>query len=338
MGTGVVQANQINIASDKTVVSATTDKASSHAATAKDQRKVGLTAVDPGTQSNTGTDAADLPDISKLANNVELFIALGGLTFMAALIIGGRMLWDERYFVSDEGFGYWIGFTGGVLMLLAFAYTLFKYVPALRTAGVMKYWLELHLFFGMVGPFLVVIHSTFYIGSLNGGIALTSTLLVFTSGIIGRYLYSKTHYGLGGKKARVNDLKKLLGLAEHKIKSKRLDVFTDAVMLDRDSLPSAAWDLISFGWRSRWLYFRLTEDMRYHLNQMAQGEGWNGRMLRERQNQFKKQLRDYIRVLKKVALFHVYERFFSFWRNAHVPLLYMLLMTGVIHVIAVHMY
>jgi hypothetical protein len=49
-------------------------------------------------------------------------------------------------------------------------------------------------------------------------------------------------------------------------------------------------------------------------------------------------LRIYIQTLEKVALFGVYERFFAFWRNAHVPLLYLLLMSGVVHVIAVHMY
>lgn len=347
----MVKTNRIKIASDKAVVSTTAKKGGSHKAikaTVKDPKKVGLTSVDSAVamtksnkaiiQSNTRTASTAVPDISKLANRVELLIALGGLTLMAALFAGGRMLWDERYFVSDEGFGYWIGLIGGVLMLLAYCYTMFKYVPALRTKAVMKHWLTVHLFFGMVGPFLIVIHTTFYIGSLNGGIALTTMLLVFASGIMGRYLYSKTHYGLGGKKARVKDLKELLDLAGHKIKSRQLDTFTDAVMVNRDTLPRALWDLVSFGWRSRWLYFRMIEDMRHHLGQMAQREGWNGRMLRQRQNQFKKQLRGYIQMLRKVALYHVYERFFAFWRNAHVPLLYLLLMSGIVHVIAVHMY
>lgn len=224
------------------------------------------------------------------------------------------------------------------MMLLAMCYTLFKYVPKLRHKAVMKNWLFIHLFLGIFGPFLVMFHSTFHIGSLNGGIALISMGLVFLSGVIGRFLYSKTHFHLGGKKARVKDLQELIKLAGRTIKSERLESFSDSVLTHQDTLPNAMWELMSFGWRSRWLYFRLTADLHHHILPMAKQNGWNHRTIRQKKREFKRQLREYILTLKKVALFHVYERFFSFWRNAHVPLLYLLFMSGVVHVVAVHMY
>ena len=181
-------------------------------------------------------------------------------------------------------------------------------------------------------------HSTFHLGSINGGIAFVTMLLAFISGIMGRYLYSKTHYGLGGRKAQVKDLHEMLKLAGHKIKSESLDRFTESVLKPKMTLGNAMWDLLTFGWRSRWLYFRLTENMRHLLNQLAHENGWDRAIIRDKRREFKSQLRDYILMLKKVALFKVYERFFAFWRNAHVPLVYLLLMSGVMHVIAVHMY
>jgi hypothetical protein len=163
-------------------------------------------------------------------------------------------------------------------------------------------------------------------------------LLVLMSGIMGRFLYSRTHYGLGGRKARVKDLQEMLKLAGHKIKSDRLERFTENVLTHKQTLTYALWEFISFGWRSRWLYFRITENMRHHLKKIADQNGWEARTVRQKRREFKRQLREYILVLKKVALFKVYERFFAFWRNAHVPLLYLLLISGVVHVVAVHMY
>jgi len=274
----------------------------------------------------------------KLGNSHELMFAVFLVSLAGGIFLLGREYWDERYYTPDEGLGYFLGLTGGIMMLLAMCYTLFKYVPKLRHKAVMKNWLFIHLFLGIFGPFLVMFHSGFFIGSLNGGIALTSMGLVFLSGVIGRFLYSKTHFHLGGKKARVKDIQEVLKLAGRTIKSERLDSFSNSVLSHRDTLPNAVWELMSFGWRSRWLYFRLTADLHHHILPMAKQNGWNYRTVRQKKREFKRHLREYIVTLKKVALFHVYERFFSFWRNAHVPLLYLLFMSGIVHVVAVHMY
>jgi hypothetical protein len=42
--------------------------------------------------------------------------------------------------------------------------------------------------------------------------------------------------------------------------------------------------------------------------------------------------------IRKVAEFHFYERFFAIWHVLHYPLFLMLVVSGVVHVIAVHMY
>ena len=52
----------------------------------------------------------------------------------------------------------------------------------------------------------------------------------------------------------------------------------------------------------------------------------------------KQKLREYIVILKKVALLRFYAQFFFFWRAVHIPLSLLLLMSGVVHVVAVHMF
>ena len=277
-------------------------------------------------------------DVQQLARRAELFLAIGLIVMMAALFVLGRIYWDERYYVPEEGLGYWLGLVGGVMMLLAMVYGLFKHISALRSFGWMKRWLSLHIFFGIVGPILVLIHSTFRLGSMNAAVALISMLLVFLSGVMGRFLYSKIHYGLGGSKAKLADVQSSLVTAGKRIKSRRLDAFSTSVMTHPNNLLGAWWDLMIFGWRSRWLVFVLRRDMRRHLTSMAKREGWSATELYRQRKAFRQQLRAYMFTLRKVALFSVYERFFSFWRHAHVPLLYLLLFSGVVHVIAVHMY
>ena len=294
--------------------------------------------VNPQAQSPLAAKEVSKAELNKLASRTEVVVALGLFAFVVALFVVGRMFYDDRYYTPEEGLGYWLGLVGGVMMLVAFAYTAFKYVAKLRTRAIMKHWLTIHIFFGIGGPLLILVHSTFHIGSLNGGVALVSMLLVLMSGIMGRFLYSKTHYGLGGRKARVKDLQVMLKLAGHKIKSDRLDKFTESVLTHKQTLGYAFWELFTFGWRSRWLYFRMNETMRLHLQLLARQNDWDRATVRQKRMEFKRQLLLYIETLRKVALFRVYERFFAFWRNAHVPLLYLLLLSGVVHVVAVHMY
>lgn len=292
-------------------------------------------AQDSPTASNDGRPKID---IKKLAKKAELFLAFGLIFVMAAIFVIGRIYWDERYYVAEEGLGYWLGLVGGVMMLFALLYGLFKHVPALRAITGMKRWLQVHIFFGVVGPLLVVFHTTFQLGSLNGTIAFFAMVMVYLSGIIGRFLYSKIHYGLGGTKAKLGDVKESLVTSGRRIKSNRLDRFTESVMAHPASFIGAWWDLMAFGWRSRWLTFQLRRDMKRKLTSMAKREGWEQGKMHQHRKAFRQQLKNYMFMLRKVALFSVYERFFSFWRHAHVPLLYLLLFSGILHVIAVHMY
>ena len=282
--------------------------------------------------------SSDSKSLKRLASRGELVLAVGLVLFVCVLFVLGRAYWDERYYVAEEGLGYAMGLTGGIMMLFAYIYGLFKHIGWLRSKGMMRWWLGVHIFFGVAGPILIVMHSTFRIGSLNGAVALVSMLLVFLSGVIGRYLYSKIHYGLGGQKARLEDMALSLDAVGKRIKSRRLEGFTLRVMQHPEGLLDAYWDLLSFGWRSRWLAFRLRRDMRRHLGVLAQQKQWSGAELRRHRRDFRRQLGDYMLTLRKVALFSVYERFFAFWRHAHVPLLYILFVSGVAHVIAVHLY
>jgi len=116
----------------------------------------------------------------------DIAFSLGMLSLVAAIWLIGGEVWDDRYYTAEEGLGYWLGITGGVLMLIALLYSIIKR-KVKRNPKIMRYWFTAHTMFGIFGPLIILFHTTFQMGSLNGTIALVSTILVFTSGIVGRY-------------------------------------------------------------------------------------------------------------------------------------------------------
>ena len=77
-------------------------------------------------------------------------------------------------FSAGDDWGYWIGVTGAVMMLVLLLYSLRKRFRFARAWGDIRGWFVVHMLLGVFGPLLILLHSTFRIGSLNAGVALYS--------------------------------------------------------------------------------------------------------------------------------------------------------------------
>ena len=86
--------------------------------------------------------------------------------------------------------GHGIGIAGFVLMLLtATLYPLRK----LRTDaswGSTASWLKVHMVTGLVGPYMVLLHTAMRFHGL-AGLTMLLTVLVVASGLVGRFLYTR---------------------------------------------------------------------------------------------------------------------------------------------------
>jgi hypothetical protein len=84
--------------------------------------------------------------------------------------------------------GHTFGVIGSSLMVVMLAYSIRKRARFLRNAGRLRSWLDFHIFCGVVGPLLVILHSSF---KVQGLVALSfwSMIAVALSGVLGRYLY-----------------------------------------------------------------------------------------------------------------------------------------------------
>jgi hypothetical protein len=104
--------------------------------------------------------------------------------------------------IESHGYGI-IGtamITIGVIM-----YSSRKRVRAFRQIGKIKYFLEFHIFLCLIGPVLVLYHTTFKFGGLVA-VSFWSMSAVAFSGVLGRYLYQHIPKNIEGNELSAKEL------------------------------------------------------------------------------------------------------------------------------------
>lgn len=86
-------------------------------------------------------------------------------------------------------FGHSLGVLGFVLMIATETLYSLRKRAVRRAAGRMSEWLQFHIFTGIVGPYLVFLHSAWSFRGL-AGLVLWMTGVVVASGFVGRYIYT----------------------------------------------------------------------------------------------------------------------------------------------------
>lgn len=258
--------------------------------------------------------------------------------------------WQYRgdpYLTPETGEGYYLGIIGGAMMLLMLSYSLRKRMRFLRRWGAVKYWFRAHMLLGIFGPLLVMFHANFQLGSVNSNVALGSMLLVAASGIVGRYIYSKIHYGLYGAKADLGELRLLAESKRHQFAAAvtfapylqdRLSAFEAEVLSVPGGAFSAARRAVALALRTRWTRFALRRHVRRALKDEARRAGWDARERRRRTRSALRFVAVYMATVRRVAEFSLFERLFALWHVLHVPLFLLLVIASLIHVVAVHLY
>ena len=138
-------------------------------------------------------------------------------SIVTVLLLFGWFTQDKSYLSPEDGLGYYFGIVGGSLMLLLSLYSFRKKYRFMRNWGAVKYWFSAHMFMGVLGPVFILFHANFSMGSTNSSLALWSMIIVASSGLIGRYLYKKIHYGLYGRYASLTYLKEIVRLNKGRI-------------------------------------------------------------------------------------------------------------------------
>lgn len=122
------------------------------------------------------------------------------LLIIVTVVISFLLEFKLRHFAGTV-LGHSIGILGSFFILIIFLYPLRKYFIQI---GTMKEWLDWHMFFGITGPLLIVIHGAFHFHAMAATIAAVVMLVSMTSGIVGRYFYIDARKAI---QAKENELK-----------------------------------------------------------------------------------------------------------------------------------
>lgn len=120
---------------------------------------------------------------------VVLTIGINGIDYYSAPV-KLRAFSPEHKLLKPSGvFSHGLGIVGASMIIIGITmYSTRKRVRALWNLGKLSIWLEVHIFLCLLGPMLVIYHTTFKAGGI-AAITLWTMLSVAASGIVGRFLY-----------------------------------------------------------------------------------------------------------------------------------------------------
>lgn len=250
-------------------------------------------------------------------------------------------------FTSGDDVGYWIGVVGAVMMLILLLYPARKYLRFAHNWGNIRIWFWAHVILGVLGPLLILLHSNFRTGSLNAAVALYSMIVVALSGVAGRFIFQRVNRGLLGEQTDLSTLKGHVGMDRDDVRSRlafapqveeRLRAFEQAEMEPHDGPYAKARAVFLLPLLQYRIYRQCAKDLDTQLRSMAVSQKWSRADLKRRRYRAKRLVDHYLNSVVGVAQFSAYSFLFSLWHVAHIPFVYVLLLTALVHVYAVHIY
>ncbi len=119
---------------------------------------------------------------------ITVLVGLDGWEYYRAPLSTRGYLPAHRWLRPSGAVGLSLGIAGALAMVSTLPYAVRKRWRPLAKLGTVRGWLEVHIFFGIVGPLLVTLHTSFkFNGLISAGYWLMMT--VWASGFVGRYLY-----------------------------------------------------------------------------------------------------------------------------------------------------
>jgi sulfur relay (sulfurtransferase) DsrC/TusE family protein len=177
--------------------------------------------------------------MSKTAHKVfiSILVAIVIITFIALIYKGisyYRTSLEERFYNTENNLlkpsgllGHGFGIVGSFLMVTGVViYMARKRYRIFLRLGILKHWLEFHIFLCTLGPLLILFHTAFKFGGLVA-ISFWSMVAVFVSGIIGRFIYIQIPRTIEGQELSLNDIRDL--------KTDTAEILKSSYKLDEES-------------------------------------------------------------------------------------------------------
>ena len=271
----------------------------------------------------------------------RLSIAIYVLIILAAIALIGyygssyyQLNIEERFYHTDHQIlkssgmiGHGLGIIGSLLILVGvFLYMARKRISLFSRIGVLKYWLEFHIFLCVLGPVLVLYHTAFKFGGLVA-ISFWSMVAVVLSGIIGRFIYIQIPRTIEGRELSLKEVRGAkTDLGE--LLRKEYDLEEESFQLIVSSLDDEAET------SSRLLVIRLIKKMRQDRRayKRIDTELRKNQLTRPERLKIKRLIINEIVLNRKIGRLAYMQKLFEYWHVAHLPFALVMLIILLVHV------
>jgi hypothetical protein len=222
--------------------------------------------------------------------------------------------------------GYWLGVVGTLLMIVMHLYSLRRRARVLRDVGRLSSWLNFHIFCGLLGPALIVLHSSF---KVHGLVALSfwSMVAVAGSGVLGRYLYLQIPRRRSGDQLTMSEMKEL----DREISDRLRNEF-DLTDENLNGLRNIATQDFNVRSGLAGLLVRLPVQriaLRWKLRRFAQGLNLpSGPLLRE----MLRQATQMALLERRIILWERLQQMFHYWHVFHKPFAIVMYLFAAVHI------
>jgi len=277
--------------------------------------------------------------MSKVAHRIFLTLLVVIVIFTTIwLVYNGlhyyRISPGERVFQPDHAFlkpsgtlGHGVGIIGSMFMILGVtSYMARKRFRFLSRIGLLKHWLEFHIFLCTLGPILVLFHTSFKFGGLVA-ISFWSMVIVFLSGIIGRFIYIQIPRSIEGRELSLNEVKAMKnaipGISDN---SFNLSEESYKILVDSVKTRVEIYNKNSFV-----RYIKRNRDDRRAIKTVKNILKGNSLPEKEYKN-LMSLIKDDMRLNRKIDRLEMMHNLFRYWHVAHLPFAIIMLIIMIIHV------
>jgi len=284
--------------------------------------------------------------MSRIAHRMFVFgLSIIVIITFAAISYRGysyyRLSQENRYYLPNSSelnpdheilkpsgiWGHGMGILGSLLMILGVLfYMARKRYRIFSRIGILKHWLEFHIFLCTLGPILVLFHTSFKFGGIVA-ISFWSMVAVFLSGIIGRFIYIQIPRTIEGRELSLNEVRDMKGdNGENLINSVQLDEESKKVVVDSIKVKAELYHAVFFVRLIR----KYSDDLKTLRKVKAVLKKNN--LPKPHRNQVLKLVKNEISLNRRIDRLVTMKNLFKYWHVAHLPFALVMLVIMVIHV------
>jgi hypothetical protein len=195
--------------------------------------------------------------------------------------------------------------------------------------GRMSSWLDFHIFTGLVGPYMVLLHSSWKFNGL-AGVTLLLTVIVVASGFIGRYIYTAVPRTADGVEIEAVELERQIATIDRELQrwtAAQQDTATRNLLENLAAVPQSAGASLpsvlgrtfsDWGYRLQWWLEKNRLDDKAQARAIA----------------LEKLLRKRRQMLIQIQSLAMTRRLLALWHAVHIPIGMALFTAAIIHIIA----